>query len=214
MTGDDAQGGSEPVIDYVLGRLTPEAAALFKRRLAEDQRLASEVAFVERVRRVLREEDSAPDQGHELGWSRLRRALDAQGQRPLDAKTVKRSAPWGMIAAALLMVVLVEAVLLAGLSSVRPAPGYVKASAQPKPCPCLRATFNGAATESEIRQLLLEIGGEIVSGPSALGVYRIRFADDAATSAGLARARQASQIVSWIGALPDDQSNTEHDDTP
>jgi anti-sigma-K factor RskA len=218
MTGGDSEGASDPAIDYVLGRLTPEAARLIERRLAEDRRLASEVAFVERVRRVLKENDSATDQAHEFGWNRLRRALDAEGRRPPDSNIQSRTPSllvrWRMLAAALFMVAAVEAAMLAGFSSSRPAPGYVKASAQAAPCPCLQATFNSAARESEIRRFLLEIQGEIVSGPSALGVYRLRFADEAAAAAGLARARQASQIVSWIGALPDNQGSAEKDDNP
>lgn len=44
----------------------------------------------------------------------------------------------------------------------------------------LDIVFDPAISEQDMRTLLLDTGGEIISGPSPVGMYRVRFADSAA----------------------------------
>jgi ferredoxin-like protein FixX len=64
--------------------------------------------------------------------------------------------------------------------------------------PHLRIMFNDAATASEMQHLLLDIEANIVSGPTALGVYIVALPNDAGTAPSLstilARLRAHHQI--------------------
>ena len=60
----------------------------------------------------------------------------------------------------------------------------------------LDIVFGPAVTEAAMRTLLLELDGEIISGPSPVGVYRVRFADSGAqTEQLLDDLRQRTDLV-------------------
>jgi hypothetical protein len=65
--------------------------------------------------------------------------------------------------------------------------------------PNLQITFKPEATERQIRELLRAQGVEIVSGPSALGVYQARAADPGKAAASLAA---QSSVVEGANVLP------------
>jgi hypothetical protein len=68
-----------------------------------------------------------------------------------------------------------------------PAPGV------PAPGVALRVVFDDDITEREWRDLLLAVGGRIVQGPSALGVYTVAIAPSQAAAA-LARLRSHPKV--------------------
>ena len=61
--------------------------------------------------------------------------------------------------------------------------------------PALIVAFTASAPEADIRALLVETGGQIIRGPSALGLWRIGFADDTARDAATERFSQSAGIV-------------------
>jgi anti-sigma factor RsiW len=65
----------------------------------------------------------------------------------------------------------------------------------------LRVVFDDAITERERRQLLLAIGGQIVAGPSALGVYTVRLdASDATKALALLHAHRQVRLAEPLDA--------------
>ena len=85
-------------------------------------------------------------------------------------------------AAAVLVWQVVAVPLLPG-----PEPRYAPVSEGPASGPEIAVAFAPAATEAEIRALLRAVGAEVVGGPSAVGLWRLGFADAAARDAALAR---------------------------
>ena len=55
--------------------------------------------------------------------------------------------------------------------------------------------FEKSAPEEEIRKLLLSIGGNIISGPSAQGLYVIALTSDKTTSQALQTLKNASIVT-------------------
>jgi anti-sigma factor RsiW len=69
----------------------------------------------------------------------------------------------------------------------------------------LTLTFVPTASEESIRQLLAEVRGEIVSGPSALGVYVVRLTgetDDPRIDAAVQRLRSRPAVVRFVEREP------------
>ena len=64
---------------------------------------------------------------------------------------------------------------------------YAPVSERPAGGPTLSVAFLPEATEADMRALLQEIDARISDGPSAIGLWQLSFADDAARDAGLAR---------------------------
>ncbi len=68
--------------------------------------------------------------------------------------------------------------------------------------PNLQITFRGDATERQIRELLRGAGVELVSGPSALGVYAARAADPVRAVAALLAAKSVVEGANVVPAKP------------
>jgi len=67
--------------------------------------------------------------------------------------------------------------------------------------PVLQLTFKPAATEADIRLLLVKIRGSIVAGPGQLGHYMVRIADGRAED--IAQQLRGHEILEAIDVLPD-----------
>lgn len=150
------------------------------RRLGEAIRQTEEIAPVvhpARLARLMERIDEERDGGH--GW----RQAALAPWRGL-ASLVRTTPP---LARGALVVQLVFLVALTGLlvrwsqepPAPAPAPEYqtlsesAPAPATPETTARLRLVFTEGTTEKEVRDLLLGIRGQIVAGPSALGVYTV-----------------------------------------
>ena len=66
----------------------------------------------------------------------------------------------------------------------------------------IQLRFTAAATQASIQQVLREVGAEIVSGPSAVGMYRVRLPAGADAGFVLATLRAHSDIVEFAEREP------------
>ncbi len=130
--------------------------------VTHDPELAAELEALKAVRATIQAEESySPG---EMGLARLMRDVDAETQA---ANANRRPLIW-QIAAAILLALVVGQTVWQFIDS---GPGgYQLAGDTP---PAFTAAFRGDVTEAELRSLLLEAGVEIVSGPSALGLYAL-----------------------------------------
>lgn len=168
----------EVLVAYVRGRLPEDEAARIAAMAAERPRLAAEIALARGLAADVDAEAAAPVPG-ELGWSRIARTLDAEGparrgRRPL----------WPMAAAAAASVLVWQVVAVPLLPG--PEPAYAPVS-QASGATVAIVAFAPDATEREIRELLRQVGGEVVGGPTAVGLWRLGFADATAREAALER---------------------------
>jgi hypothetical protein len=170
--------------------------------LAEDADLRAELAALTAIRATMRAEEVASP--GEFGLARLMRDVDAEARvaAPVAANDnvvpLSRLRIWQVAAAVVLAVGI-------GFNLPQIGPGSAPMErAESEPAGFTLASGGAAAdftvvfapdaTEAELRALLLEAGLEIVSGPSALGIYGLGLIDAEMSDAAFA-ALSASAIV-------------------
>jgi anti-sigma factor RsiW len=183
---------------HVNGTLSAPEAAEIEAWLARDDAARAEARALAAIRAGMQAE--AVRSPGAFGLARLMREVDrepaAVAAAPAPPAAPRRLWLWQAVAAVALMALVGQAVL--GTLPRGAGGGFELAGAPPPAAeatgPVLVVAFAPAATEAEIRELLLAAGVEIVAGPSALGLYRLAGADAAAALAVL----QGSAIVESV----------------
>lgn len=198
---------------YANGTLTPAETATVERHLAQCPACRADLEQCHALATAVRDnaESWQPAPG---GFDRLMAEIDRLEPKPTPAKTrsprlLQRIRDWlgatpnpvrwtlaleSMAVAALLLVV--------ALPMLRTAPEYETLSSgaeQPAASgPRLHVVFADSATVGEIRQLLRGIDGNIVAGPTALGVYTVALPrgerPEQQLASALTRLRARSQV--------------------
>lgn len=189
MAEDPDAPPDEALVGYVRGRLPEAEAARIARLAAESPRLAAEIALARGLAADVDAEAERQGPGA-LGWARIARALDT-AEAPVRRS---RWPVWRMAAAAAAAVAVWQAAVTPLLPG--PEPAYSPVSEGPGAGFEIAVAFAPAATETEMRALLRTVGGEMVGGPSAVGLWRIGFADAAARDAALARLKDDPAVES------------------
>ena len=132
----------------------------------------------------------------ELGWARLSRAIETERQNEIKSQYVGQTTQplWRYATFALGFVVIAQAAMWFSASNVSSEPTYVTVTEAVDSFDA-QVIFNPDATEIDIRELLHSVNGEIVMGPSALGIYTVRFVDEDARSASLDTLKAATKII-------------------
>jgi hypothetical protein len=161
------------------------ACIVCRRELKEQQRLHAAV----RARRTV-------DVSAEAGFDRLDRQLDAAAgaTRSRWRTLCAAAAPFALAAAA-------GVAVLAILLWFTPLPelggtGYQTLATPPADVALFDVVFADETTAAEMQDLLDEIGGEIVAGPSRLGRYSVRVTGDEATRG------QPAELLDALAADP------------
>ncbi len=200
---------------HVNGTLTPQEAAEVEAWLAEDDDARAEAEALAAIRADMQaEEVRSPG---EFGLARLMRDVGREqataAAAPAPAPLLRRPWLWQAVAAVALAAFLgqswvsvqrgaelrqaqgigLEATARFGLASGREAPAAASGRA------VLVVAFAPAATEAQIRDLLLAAGVEIVAGPSSLGLYRLSGEDLTAAQAVL----EAAEVVESVQLAED-----------
>lgn len=187
MAEDSDDPNDEALVGYVRGRLPEAEAGRISELAAERPELAARIALAAAIAADVDAEAAGPGPG-ELGWRRIARALDAETAPP-----PARNRFWGFAAAAAAVVLLWQ---VSALMQGGPEPGYAPVSEQPGNHPGISVAFTPDLTETEMRDLLRSVGAEVVGGPSAVGLWRLGFADAAARDVALARLTRDPRVES------------------
>jgi len=165
---DSAQHPEDLLPWYVNGSLSAAEQQRVEAHLQECGTCRAEVELLRAMRDVSKQvTEPVPGQ---FAWQRLQRDIRQQD------KTVTKRQWWvPSLAAAALLVIAIQGVLL---FNVTRQDGYGLAGHAP-PGTVVQVKFNPEATEKSIRAALQGVGGEIVTGPSAAGIYHIQLADSA-----------------------------------
>jgi anti-sigma factor RsiW len=180
---------------YVNGTLLDGERRTVEAHLADCRRCQEEIATCQKLGEVIRQTEEIAPVAHPARLARLMDRIEAEERGEGDHGWRRVAlAPWRGLASLVratpplargaLVVQLVFLVALAGLllrwsgsqETPAPAPTYETLS-QSAPAPAsaarLRLVFAEGTTEREARDLLLAIRGQIVAGPSSLGVYTV-----------------------------------------
>jgi len=151
---------------YVNGRLAEAEKRAVEEYLVDHADAREDLEFLTTVRNTLQQR-TVQSPG-ELGLKRLQRRI-AQDRKATQKRHWWRPA----LAVAALVVVLVQGGLLVSLwrgaeTTYQPAGGPSEIGA------VIQVQFFEGATERQIREVVQSASGTIVSGPGALGIYRVR----------------------------------------
>lgn len=182
------------------GRLPEAQRRALEQKMAEDPQLAREAEFAKALRQSLQREPVTPP--GELGLARLQKAVREERQNEGQEErqeTPPRNRFWKPVAIAACLVAVVQAALLlgpelrqgGGAVDLRPASGAGAAAAQ------LQLVFDASASVAEMQQALLAVNGNVVAGPSALGVFHLELAGDVSPQAAAEKLR-ALDIVDEV----------------
>lgn len=184
------------------GTLTGEERRLVEAHLDQCPRCRRELAFLQRLREMIKSQASSCEEPGELGLRRLLRDLDVR-EREVSRPGGFRWRPALAVAASL--VIVIQGVLLLNLwQGSGPGDAGMRLAGEAA-VPVARGVivqirFAPEARESEIRTLLQAVDGRIVDGPGAIGLYRIELqgvpAGNAADAqAALERLRRHTGVV-------------------
>jgi len=185
---------NELVLDYARGRASDDVRTAIESRLSEDQKLADQVAYLQGLHRAVSplKQESPAD---ELGWKRLSNAIAAE-QSPVAANDNSRV--WKYAAAALAVVAALQTAFLVQPSPQAPTETYVTASANDVDTPAVNVIFRPTAATEELTRVLNEVDGEIIAGPSAIGLYTVSFATETARDDAIAALEAETDLIESV----------------
>lgn len=196
---DDAK--SAILLDYVKGRLGVEDTAAVEAAIERNPDLSREVSYYENLSKA--SEPAPRPLDHEFSWAKLSKAVDALPNTKASiprAANDNRVSLWRAAAFAFGVLAIGQSVVLfsqtdkAGTDAELYIPVTETAELE------ANILFTPEASSREITELLNKLDAEIVGGPSAMGLYDIRFRDAESLEAGLTDLRQNSQLVANVSA--------------
>ncbi|RPI52375.1 MAG: hypothetical protein EHM55_16660 [Acidobacteria bacterium] len=217
MTRDLSHDGANELLPwYANGTLSSEDRAGLERHLAGCAICRQELDSLRVIGRVITEgaEELPPARASSLG--RTMAAIDdweatkASAASPIwtrwFANVWTPSVPVARfaLAAQFALIVALGTFLLVGSRGQ----SFTTLSGPPATATGVRLTvaFEPDVTEAAMRQVLLESGGRIVSGPSALGIYVVeltgRTEDDAEVTATIDRLRNSTGVIRFVELEP------------
>ena len=175
------QSLSELLLDYVQGTASQEAVEAIEARLPVDPKIADEIAYYKGLKTAVSPlKQSAP--ADELGWKRLSNAIEAE-RNPVAAND---NFPfWKYAAAALAVVAALQTAFLVQSPRTPEEPVFVTASAENEAAFGLTVIFQPNTTANDLTEVLKAVDGEIIAGPSALGLYTVAFETEASRDSAL-----------------------------
>jgi anti-sigma factor RsiW len=174
LTDKERQELSELLPFYLNGTLDGEERARVEAGLADDAALRADLEFLKVVQAETLARDAGTSPG-EFGLARLVRDIDIERGQTAPQRSARL---WKLATAACFALLLASSALLVTKpdTMLRLAGGGAVAVHEG---PVFTVAFVEAATEAQIRDLLLSLDLEIIGGPSALGLYTVVGPEDA-----------------------------------
>lgn len=191
---------SECLLDCAKGRLSEQVCAEVEAAAQADTTIFEELAYYKGLARAGEQGSVTEASPGELGWARLSRELDRfedTQSLPEPAAANDNSRLWKFAAIALGLLVMGQ--FSAGFIGTPPqeAPRYIPVGESEAEFGA-QITFAENVSEKAVRELLIEVEANIVSGPSALGIYRLGFVNSDARDQGISELSQKSDIVESV----------------
>lgn len=181
---------------YVNGTLTDAERHKVELHISACERCQKELALLHTMRDVTRLQQ-ANDFPKEFAWQRLRRDINQQDNISISSRPRVWWRPAIGIAAAL--VITLQAVVIFNLKT--DIDTYGQAGYQYDGV-IIQIRVNPKATEAQLREMLLKIDAEIVSGPSAAGLYRVRLSsrkNDPAVAKKIKVLKANDKLILYVG---------------
>jgi hypothetical protein len=196
MSADDI---SECLLDCAKGRLSEEACAEVEAAARADAAISEELAYYKGLvgaGELGSVHEASPG---ELGWARLSRELDGlEGAQDLPERAANdNSRLWKFAAIALGILAIGQFSSSFIGSPAQDTARYVPVTETGAEF-VAQIAFAENVSEKAVRDLLVAVEADIVSGPSALGIYRLGFADADARDRGISVLSKSAEIVDSV----------------
>ena len=191
---------SECLLDCAKGRLSEQACAEVEAAAQADPAISEELSYYQGLARAGEHGSVAEASPGELGWARLSREMDSLEDTqvlPETAAANDNSRLWKFAAVALGILAMGQFSASLIDTSLQETPRYIPV-AEIEAEFGAQITFAEDVSEKAVRELLITTEANIVSGPSALGIYRLGFADADARDRGISQLSQRSDIVESV----------------
>lgn len=175
---------------YVNGTLDKTDHSQIEQHLAQCQQCQEEVAYLQQLRAQIKAVEQQYSSPAELGLARLKQRIRVDN-KPTNARR------WFIPAlAAAAIVIIAQAGLLLNTNSE----GHMQLMSAPSQGQ-IQVRFVPDASAKGIAALLQSISGEIIQGPSALGIYHLHIdtsADNKAIITAIQKLRKRSDIIAFV----------------
>jgi predicted anti-sigma-YlaC factor YlaD len=215
MTTDVHRTVDELLPWYANGTLEGEERARVERHLAECELCRDEMALLRGVSdaasAIVAETPSIPDAlGKTLArideWEQTRRPSFAARVRAFAASVFEMPKVPRLVLATQSALILVLGTVLVLSRLQQPEFTTLSGGNGASNAPRLTVVFESSATEEAIRQALQQVGGTLVSGPSAAGVYVVALPkagdDERAVDAAIAALRENRSVITFVELEP------------
>ena len=159
--------------EYVNGSLDEERRAWVESAAASSHRIQKEIALLKIIRSEVKNEviSSSPD----WGWRQLEKNIRLKEENVGSTDNINKSTVWRNWAVAASLVVCFQSAYLVS-TSFESNSNFVPLSTSGKEN-ALDVRFANQISEADMRRIIMNTGGSIVGGPSALGMYQIEYSD-------------------------------------
>lgn len=187
----------DDVLSYVKGTMSDAERLSFETELQTDKYLAAEVDVMLAARSEFAHQ-AVPTSAALTGWDRLSASIDESAATPNAANDNRAPVRQTLQMAA-------AAVLAVGVWHFAISPSFVGSDAPTFRTAStaalateLNVVFRENASIGEISALLLSMKGSLVDGPSALGVFKLRFADQSLRDAAATAFSERSDLFQSV----------------
>lgn len=189
---DEKQHPTELLPFYVNGTLTGEERDQVVSHIGGCATCQQELLLLQTMRESSKQE--APVVAEDFAWHRLKRDIRQKDNQRSDKNLWWKPA----MATAAAIVIVVQTVFIFKMDSEMDS--YVQAGHHEQSA-VVQVKFNANAREEQIRKALLELDAEIIAGPSAAGVYRIKLThlkDDPASEGKIKKLREHKLLINYL----------------
>ncbi len=189
---------SAAILDYVKGRAARSLRAQIEAAAKSDACVAEEIAYYKGLANsVQKPSDAAPFD--ELGWARLSQNIDREElTHAVPSAANDNGKVWRYATAALAFIAFGQATFFAFQNNSQNEQPTYETVGEVSVGYSLQVTFISSVTENEIRTLFQKAGANITHGPSALGIYEVSFADEAARAEAEEAFSAATEVVESV----------------
>ena len=190
--------------EYLEDRLSDKDRVRLETAIENNSDIAAEFKFQKNIKTALRA-DTSNDTPDQLGWARLEKSLAK------DTSTTSKTVPiavndnpkpspfWRYAAACLGVALLGQTVFISTQLNNASDDIYLPVTTTPAHHFSLKVEFTDTAQTSDITDLLTKSQGNIISGPTTLGLYEINFASEAKRTQAEIVFRESTDIVASQG---------------